>query len=312
MLFAILIPKMFLSELRYIKTIYEFFRIILNTLRRKGRDGMFCKWCGKNISGKAVTICPFCGKEQSPLMSGNGFWDLCSIEPETGSIKFPSVSDAVGSKDETETRSHFENSEDEIVQSNRIAKGGLAKLINKHRYGELCLIIILLLNLITGTLNVICWPILFVKQMEQHRADENAYIRDEFSDLSSALNDITEVLAKNKETFVLQSSESVFEADEIGNISEETDKAIVNDPDSQTVKLVRYIVDEEQGLCLLVAEDIPNQNDICSYYWQMSEDGGETWLPLINGSRYIVLSQKENEQYRLILSGKKVYLAYFP
>ena len=36
---------------------------------------MFCKWCGKKIIDNSVP-CPHCGRDQGPLESGNGFWDL--------------------------------------------------------------------------------------------------------------------------------------------------------------------------------------------------------------------------------------------
>ena len=54
---------------------------------------MFCKWCGKKLD-ENITVCRYCNKEQESLVNGNGFWDLCKIEPnplsitpESGSIK---------------------------------------------------------------------------------------------------------------------------------------------------------------------------------------------------------------------------------
>ncbi|SDZ95477.1 hypothetical protein SAMN05216349_10316 [Oribacterium sp. KHPX15] len=48
---------------------------------------MFCKWCGKKITNNG-TACPHCGREQIPLVNGNGFWDLCDAKPpETNEIK---------------------------------------------------------------------------------------------------------------------------------------------------------------------------------------------------------------------------------
>lgn len=46
---------------------------------------MFCKWCGKRMEDYSV-ICPKCGKEQDSLVNGNGFWDLCHIEPNPQGI----------------------------------------------------------------------------------------------------------------------------------------------------------------------------------------------------------------------------------
>ncbi|WP_044915719.1 hypothetical protein [Oribacterium sp. FC2011] len=48
---------------------------------------MFCKWCGKKITNNGAA-CPHCGREQIPLVNGNGFWDLCDSKPtETNGIK---------------------------------------------------------------------------------------------------------------------------------------------------------------------------------------------------------------------------------
>ena len=44
---------------------------------------MFCKWCGNKIANNGVP-CPTCGKEQDALENGNGFWDLCEVEPKGG------------------------------------------------------------------------------------------------------------------------------------------------------------------------------------------------------------------------------------
>ena len=93
--------------------------------------------------------------------------------------------------------------------------------------------------------------------------------------------------------------------------SEESDATTLTGLDSATPKLMRYIVNEEKGLYLYAVEGIPNRINNCLYYWQTSEDGGETWVPLSNGSRYVVISPKENEEYRVIVSSQKVYLVYF-
>jgi uncharacterized membrane protein YgcG len=50
-----------------------------------GGKNMFCKWCGKQFD-EYSPVCPNCGKEQDALVNGNGFWDLCNIEPNTKTI----------------------------------------------------------------------------------------------------------------------------------------------------------------------------------------------------------------------------------
>ena len=44
---------------------------------------MFCKWCGNKIRNIG-NPCPSCGRDQDPLENGNGFWDLCDLEPKPG------------------------------------------------------------------------------------------------------------------------------------------------------------------------------------------------------------------------------------
>ena len=283
---------------------------------------MFCKWCGNNISGKTVTVCPVCGKEQSPLMSGNGFWDLCTIDPATGSVKVLPVSE-VTSEEKSETHYHIERNDgalpgdDDVVSIDRITKRALLRFIGKRPYVELCVVIVLFLNLIIGVLNLIYWPILFSRQMEQYRVNGNTFMEEKFSDIRNVLNGIVESRVEDKEASVSQSPKDTFGVDEMdvfseeNDASEETDVLDTTNPNSRRLNLTRYIVNEENGLILYSVEDIPDQIDTCSYYWEKSEDGGETWVPLSSGSRYLVLSAQENEQYRVIVSGQKIYLAYF-
>ena len=288
---------------------------------------MFCKWCGKNISGNTVTICPSCGKEQGPLMSGNGFWDLCTIDPATGIAKVHPVSD-VTDEEVSDICSHIEGNDEflsgseQVVSSNAIRKKGLPQCILKQHYVEFCLVIILFLNFLVGVLNLVCWPMLFMRQMEQHKADEKIYMEDGLSDIRNILNDIGKAHTEKKEAFASQSPQDVLKTAEIVASSEESDMSeeaeleesdatTMTDSDSATPKLTRYIVDEDEGLYLYAVEDIPKRMNNCSYYWQTSEDGGETWVPLSNGSRYVVISPKENEEYRVIVSSQIVYLLYF-
>ena len=56
---------------------------------------MFCKWCGKKIANIG-SPCPWCGKDQPLLESGNGFWDLCTTPPVKQSVSGDSTIDQKG------------------------------------------------------------------------------------------------------------------------------------------------------------------------------------------------------------------------
>ena len=271
---------------------------------------MFCEWCGNKIPGNIAAICPVCGKEQSKLTSGNGFWDLCAIEPVAEHIEVHLPSDTVT----TGTQSDIKETEKSVLSENeitadKVVQSTTPRFIGKKWGHELVLGIVLVVLFIINVLNLLCWPIVFMRQKEQLKAEENAFIESGFSDVRKSLDDLTNTLTDKVETYALSKS---TESDLGIDVSSNEGSMSWDESDSQTLKLKRYGIDEEQGLYLYALENMPSQNGTYSYYWQMSEDGGETWVSISTDSPYVVLTPKENEQYRVIVSNQKTYLTYFP
>ena len=150
-----------------------------------------------------------------------------------------------------------------------------------------------------AVVNLLCWPLLFVRQIEQLKISDSL--------LEKKLEDISNRISDKEEDAAVHSPESISGT----NIPSE-DGVSENESVGYQIEFKRYSVDGDKGIYLYAIENAADENNVFMYDWQMSEDGGETWISLLSDGAYIVLAPKEAEEYRVVVYNQETVIASFP
>lgn len=233
---------------------------------------MFCKWCGKRITDNSVP-CPHCGREQDPLESGNGFWDL---------YKGKTVSEKTEFKPQITERIVRENvPEKNIFQLKRETLQAISLLLSSLSF--LFSLVLLIFSIVINQRTSRC--IEKITEIQKNTSDLYRTYIDDSDKLRVYLED--EFSKNNKE----DESDPTSKTDPVGNHFEHLDKAEdviagYSTLSSDSKKQIYYI-------------SVPEKYD-SKIYWQRKGKNENNWRTFAEDVDYIIV-QGTDIDYRIVL-----------
>jgi len=246
---------------------------------------MFCKWCGNKITNNGMP-CPTCGKGQDALVNGNGFWDLCEVEPKGGkqgavplaTVESPNVND----------ERHPQTKRSDHQKAKKAAKksgNGIVILMC-----ALCLMVAACLIESSIALNKASKCI-----------DEMASIKTQISglrtDVSNGVSEIKEYIDTAITPTVIQAPEEVEENanDDLNELLNSENAANIVDG---VISVESHEIESDKADTVLIVSGYPVEDENARLIWQQYNEQTEEWITIAENQDYILL--KENDDLNQI------------
>lgn len=242
---------------------------------------MFCKWCGKKITNIGKP-CPSCGKEQAPLESGNGFWDLCS----NGQAGHTGVGGAAVEHTDgpSKTASPRKSNAKERRAARRFWIGAWAIT---------CLLLVIALVMLGLGIGKIGQYRSGIAALRSDISDVNALVADGFAKIGE-YHQNEQKIPKTTEPQADIGCDPEIDPDALL----EDDRDLLIDPEVLDIEICE--IDTTPVKCVYMAVGALPESGNVKIFWQKSIDRGETWITVLEDIAYMVVDQNESEAYRVI------------
>lgn len=237
---------------------------------------MFCQWCGKKIL-EVGRPCPYCGKEQDPLETGTGFWDLCSKkETNTDNGDFAAVINETSSEDINKSFNQDAKTDVNVAQVSGEKESGSLKIIMWIAFLFASIsTVISVVNLIKTT--KIPSDIGELRTEIDNTKEENNLetksLRANLEDTDREQQELRKLLEAQ-----LDNENGMEVEEEITDESESEDLWWDSDSIEKGDNFVRiYETDISDAGLMYVAEDLLTKDDIMKTCWQISNESDGNW-----------------------------------
>jgi ssDNA-binding Zn-finger/Zn-ribbon topoisomerase 1 len=271
---------------------------------------MFCEWCGQEMkTGKE--ICSSCGKKQSPLFDGNGFWDLCQNNPQKkdSSSKMPRSESSMSKQPET-------------MQDDSIKNPAPLRASNGRKKGAF------VYNVISVLLLIVCVAVSAVTYSKAKQTSEVVYRIESSQALLAAQQATLDSKLEELEENTSEPLESVKETlDEVDKRLAELDEESNSDAEEDTDwRNARYLTNEEFSILLLDTDGsnvsmelLYAENNLdgqFEYHWQAYSEEEKEWMDVESSMNYLLITEedRQDQKYRCIavdLSTMRLYGAIY-
>lgn len=249
---------------------------------------MFCKWCGKKINDNGAP-CPHCGREQSPLENGNGFWDLC----KSGSAPGVSVDIKAFEDSQRASINRGEHSVHNDGNTKRKSRNVVPFVVASAALTLVALIaVIICLGKVAQCIKDVASLHNSITEMQSTQSSGIeelwGYLEEEFAQLED--NNTTD--HSRTETSGIEDPADVIQNDEWWtNASFDS---------TEDFSIQRYQIKAKSGMWLYTIEGTDNKRSQLSICWQMSADMGITWDVIAENTAYILV-KNSNVMYRAVI-----------
>lgn len=250
---------------------------------------MFCKWCGNKITNNGVP-CTTCGKEQDALENGNGFWDLCEVEPKGGkqgavplvAVESPSVND----------EKHAQTKRGDYQKAKKAAKkrdNGIAILMC-----ALCLMVVVGLIESSIALNK-------ASKCMDEIASAKVQLSGLKTDVSNGVSEIEEYIDAVITTTGTQSPEGA----EVNDVNDDLDEILNSESAISIVNGVISVesheIESSKADIVLIVSGYPVEIENTRLVWQQFNEQTEEWGTIAENQDYILLKETdEMNQIRVL------------
>ena len=262
---------------------------------------MFCKWCGNKINNNGVP-CPTCGKEQDALENGNGFWDLCEVEPKRGKQGAVPLVAVESSSSNVSDEKH--------TQAKRGDHQRTKKAVKRRRNGIAILVFVLCILVTVGVIEA---SIALGKASKC--MDEMASVITQLSSLrtnvSNAVSEIEEHIDAAITTTDAQSSEGTEDNavdDKLDEILDLENAAGIVDG---VISIESHKIESTKADMLLIVSGYPVESESARVVWQQFNKQTEEWDIIAENQGYILLKESnEMNQIRALCITQNEYEEY--
>ena len=250
---------------------------------------MFCKWCGKKLP-TIGTLCPSCGKEQPPLESGTGFWDLCDGK---GSGK--SIAEAHQTKPSAVT----EEPSSVMTKKKKNARAGFVVLVAALILSLISAIGVLVVffqgSNANSELSSLHSSVSSLRQTTNEKFDS---INNQLAALDG-LSEKIDIIAQPKKTDE-QETEPPIQPDPGNSITNPesdpmSEKIAFDDSELKTsddLSVIRY-KSASEDLLIFTATGEMLQSDDAIILWQISKDNGLSWETVAENDPLITVDEPD-------------------
>lgn len=242
---------------------------------------MFCKWCGNKITNNGMP-CPTCGKEQDALENGNGFWDLCEVEPKGG--KQGAVPLATVESPNVDDERH--------AQAKRGDHQKAKKATKKRGNGIVILMCALCLML------AVC---LIESSIALNKAskcvDGVAFIKTQVSglrtDVSNGVSEIKGHIDTAITPTVIQAPEEIDENanDDLNELLNSENVSTIVDG---VISVESHDIESDKADKVLIVSGIPAEDENARLVWQQYNEQTEEWVTIAENQDYILLKKTDD------------------
>lgn len=241
---------------------------------------MFCKWCGNKITNNGMP-CPTCGKEQDALENGNGFWDLCEVEPKggkQGAVPLATVESP--------------NANDERYAQTKRGDHQKAKKATKKRGNGIVILMCALCLMVA-----VCLIESSIALNKTSRCmDEMVSIKTQISglrtDVSNGVSEIKGHIDTAITPTVIQAPEEIDE-----NVSDDLNELL--DPENASsivdgvISVESHEIESDKADKVLIVSGCPVEDENARLVWQQYNEQTEEWVTIAENQDYILLKKTD-------------------